>query len=967
MEIQFDELARKPYHSIQEQEKILFNFTLEDAIQEIKSKWANYDSEKKENLLKLLKCCYGDNITNALEEGGLTNPLQHDSKEMSKLSKNSTDYSIEEEKDDQEEEIIIKCSLEEMVKEFFKQYLIIWHDPNMNSPVNQRYLDQLNKFCEIKTFTEWQKAVTGILEAETACHVITSGTNGELLVKEIDSSQNVSKIYVFCKNKDYHSTWAEKYQKVSNIETQIRDLIDQIKSSLLEWYKQAPLKLNLPAFAPIFNNYDKSQMNNLHRFLKILPKFTNRLQAKNDFLMLSQVIFSDERSQRFIKKFEQNYNIYNKNEILQWYTKPSFLFKVTNNCLRIATSDSIQYCRLPLSDLQKAIKEQYHQKSKNFNGLLYRGASISEGEWLLLKDNLKREIEMHGFLSASKDKKIGLEYMRKDSVNGVFITIIVPKGSNQEKQGFVEIKEFSQYPLEEEILFNVRSRFTILETEEEYSKELPCRHLVLLYGTQGFRRYVTEQNPVQEISIEEIDKILCSKCKNVIQKSHSNMLFLSLADLQNRSYCCQKCLPSLLEDSNNPLLCIPMTGVNEKYTTSIKGVVLRYQDLKIPMYGYRCHECQSTKQKFYFKCTECNEAKEKYCCDCLERTKHCLQTKHAIILESSPFSFWCERMPKNEIIHLEIQKKLMKKRSDFPIQGEMYLECHEYQKTIEYNTVYIERNKKIRNQDTKLAIAYNNIGVAYQKQGKYVEALEYYLISLNIRESAPEKNSSDIDYSYNNIASVYKDQGDYAKALEYFSMSLKIRESLHGKNHSSTAISYNNIGSVHDSQRNYSKALEYYLISLEIRELFHGKNHPSTATSYNNIGTVYHNQKNYLKALEYYLMSLEIRESVHGENHPSTANSYNNIASVYKDQENYPKAIEYYLMSLKIQESVHGKNHPSTATFYGNLGSVYKDQGNYLKAFEYYSKTLKIRKTIFGDHHPLTIKVQDRIDQIRLI
>jgi len=77
MESEFDDLARKPDHTIQEQEKILFNFTPEDAIQKIKPKWANYDIQKKENLLKLLKCCYGENITKTLEEEGLTNPLQH--------------------------------------------------------------------------------------------------------------------------------------------------------------------------------------------------------------------------------------------------------------------------------------------------------------------------------------------------------------------------------------------------------------------------------------------------------------------------------------------------------------------------------------------------------------------------------------------------------------------------------------------------------------------------------------------------------------------------------------------------------------------------------------------------------------------------------------------------------------------------------------------------------------------------
>jgi len=269
------------------------------------------------------------------------------------------------------EDIIIKCSLEQMIKSFFQDYVIVWHDPNVNSQENQQYVVQLKKFYDVFTFTEWQKARDFLQTTNTTCHVITSGTNGELLVKEIHGTRSAVNIYIFCGNKDYHSNWAKNYHKVSCIETDIEKVISHIQFNLLEWYKQASsLKLNLPAFAPIFNDSDKSQMNNLHRFLKVLPNFQNRLQAKNDFVNLSKTIYSDPQNTQFIADFEKSYQNYNKEQTLRWYSQESFLYKVTNNCLRIATSDSIQYCRLLLQDIQQAIKEQYQTKSKNFNGLL---------------------------------------------------------------------------------------------------------------------------------------------------------------------------------------------------------------------------------------------------------------------------------------------------------------------------------------------------------------------------------------------------------------------------------------------------------------------------------------------------------------------------------------------------------------------------------------------------------------------
>jgi len=89
------------------------------------------------------------------------------------------------------EEIIIKCSLEEMLKSFFKDYVIVWHQPGLDPQENQQYMVQLKKFCEIFTFTEWQKASSFIKETDKVCHVMTSGTNGELLVKEISQSPHL--------------------------------------------------------------------------------------------------------------------------------------------------------------------------------------------------------------------------------------------------------------------------------------------------------------------------------------------------------------------------------------------------------------------------------------------------------------------------------------------------------------------------------------------------------------------------------------------------------------------------------------------------------------------------------------------------------------------------------------------------------------------------------------------------------
>jgi len=98
---------------------------------------------------------------------------------------------------DEGKEIIIKCSLKDMVKCFFRDYEIVWHDPNVNSEENQYYKVELEKFCEVKRFIEWQEASAYVQGAKAFCHVVTSGSNGESLVQEISRNDNIGEIYIF--------------------------------------------------------------------------------------------------------------------------------------------------------------------------------------------------------------------------------------------------------------------------------------------------------------------------------------------------------------------------------------------------------------------------------------------------------------------------------------------------------------------------------------------------------------------------------------------------------------------------------------------------------------------------------------------------------------------------------------------------------------------------------------------------
>jgi len=564
---------------------------------------------------------------------------------------------------------------------------------------------------------------------------------------------------------------------------------------------------------------------------------------------------------------------------------------------------------------------------------------------------------MHGFLSVSKEKNVALNFLKTDPSKKAIITILVPKGPNDQEQGFAEMEEFSQFANEREILFNVRSRFTVLETEDQYSEDLPYRHLVLLYGAQSFRKFIAEKSPVEEISIQSIKNVTCSYCQSQI--SDVQVFFISLTD--RNTFVCKACLPNHLQTDNTPLLCVPIVG-EKGYKTNLRGQMMAYptkKEIELPLYGYKCHKCLEGKREksFFLKCTECPiEGKEKrFCEDCIEELMtNCASKNHAIISESVPCSFWCERMSEGELDQLRFQDELVTSNNEIFKQAEMYFESHKYQKAQEYYTLYIRQNETQKN--SFASIAYNNLGFIYSTQEDYKKALEHYFKCLEIKEAIYGANFPNVEVASvcSNIALVYSKHGNYKKALEYNSRGLKMERLLFGDIHEKIAISYNNIAEVYSKQGDDKTALEYHFKALEIRKTIHGYNHPDVAVSLNNIGSIYNDLAEYEKALEYHFKSLEIGKSIYGENHVRVSTSYNNIGLVYFNQGEYENALEYFTKSLEIDKLIYGDKQPNThmAATFNNIGSVYDNLREYDKAQEYYTKFINITRLVYGENHP---------------
>jgi len=834
----------------------------------------------------------------------------------------------------EEEEVTVMCDVKEIIQNFHQEFIIIWYNPSA-CPQSKEKLEELAEIeireSDIYTnFGELWKRIENY--SGPPYHLIFSEkSEAEKIVRGLKDFKELLGFYICCDDMQIRNSKVD-------VRKTLEELIPKIKEGIRN---RSPLKLNFPAFATDFDAWDKSHLYNVHYYLKNLTNFQNRKQAKDDFINLARKIYQDKK--KTLNEFEGDYSDYNKKKILRWYTKPSPIYRMINNCLRMSSLDSILYCRFLLKDLERAIREHYKEESNNFNGMVFRGAYISSEEWEKLKKNVGKEIEMYGFLSTSVSSKTALDFARDDTKNKIFITIIIPPLPELDEQGFADISQISELPKEKEILFNVRSRFKILELGvfKIDNQQNTCRHLVLLYGAQTLRKFMTNSQPslAMELALPSSD-LKCQLCG-----SREKLFGLKKHGSEVR---CVNCLIREGVPKDIPLLALGSQNVDK---ISLKGKLLSFNpDVSVIFYGYKCNDCGvSGEEEKYYKWIEAKSQKMlQQCSKCFEKKTE-IKPYHILISEGGPYAMWQEYQSESEKINSEFHEAEFLKDRD---QDDVYQEARRFDLSLEYQKRKVNKLSRKRAREMDKLSHFDCIGQALQKLGKHQQALQYHNKILDLRKKLYRGENLAIARSYHGLALVYADLEEHKEVLKYHEKVLKITGDFYGGAHPQVRVLQNNVATGYDNLGEYQTAYIYYLSALNMIKQISGENHPSTSDSYYNVAKICEKLANYSQALEYHFKALNVRKAIYGENHPSTANSYNGLASVYKSLGEFQKALDYSLKGLSIRIEIYGEKDKNTVLSYRNLGLLYGILGERQKALEYREKALEITKEVYGENHP---------------
>ncbi|CAF1294873.1 unnamed protein product [Didymodactylos carnosus] len=734
-------------------------------------------------------------------------------------------------------------------------------------------------------------------------------------------------------------------------------------------------------------------------------------RGKRQMIQKYQEYYRGNRKE--VATIQEHSDTYRRADAIRWYTRQSFVYKLINKALRTEDIEQLHIFRFFITDLCSSLAQEYKKMREREKGVLpvYRGVKLSNEEVEKLKENEGKLISMNGFLSTSRLSSVALNFAsksmkRRDAVVVLFETEYDFNGLNGDDIVCADVAKFSDYPEEQEVLFDLGATFKIQSVIREKLDLSRVNLRVTSEEADIAREYIKlNRKELEERSAAAMfGSLLCDmgqydqsikQFENIFQ-NHQGENISHIEFNLGRAHDFRGEYDKALQLSEHNYATMMMSKpVPEKASARVLSNIGNMEEKCLPSDHPDTASSLNNIGLVYDNKGEYDRALDYYL-KCLKIQEECLPCHHPHT-ETSLNNIGLVYGRKGEYDHsLDYYSKRLKMRekclpSDHPhiatslgSIGNIYDRKGEYDRALRCDTKCIKNQEKCLPSDhPHIARSLGSIGNTYDKKGQYDRALEYYLKCLKIEEKCLPSDHPDIARSLLAIGNVYTGNGQYNRALDYYSKCLRMREKCLPSDHPHIATSLNNIGLVYGRKGEYDRALECYSKCLKRREKCLPSDHPyiarkrclpsdhpDIATSLNIIGLVYGRKGEYDRALDYYSKCLKIngqydraldcyskclkmREKFLPSDHPHIATSLKNIGLVYDNKGEYDRAVDYYPKCLKMKEKCLASDHPDIASSLLAIGNVYYSKGEYDRASDYYSKWLRMKEKCLASDHPI--------------
>ncbi|CAF4677591.1 unnamed protein product [Rotaria sp. Silwood1] len=719
--------------------------------------------------------------------------------------------------------------------------------------------------------------------------LITSGSLGVTVIPLIHNIDQIESILVFCIEKTKYEYMQKRYRKIHHIINTHKELIIHLQihlksidqsGSIVNIFDIEKLKI-LRNFNSISDSFhlkytifdenkqysmrDISKTDTFFLWLKLLTSVLQKVHHTHNTMkeMLDECRDYYKDNIEELNKIEEFNQKYKSEDAIYWYTTPTFVSKLINKALRTEDFHALYICRAFIADLSEQLHkefEQYKQLLIEFEQpltqwIVYHGRTMSKEEIDILYSKKGQLISLNGFLSTSRKQEIANCYSKE-------VIFIIQTTFNLSYGCFAHVASMSQFPHEDEVLFDLASVFKIIDIKyDEINGKWNIYLITTDEGTNVVQAYINSiKIEANEINIDFIFARL------LIQIGEYN----------------------LAHDYLNKLITI----ISDENETRDLALIYYYKGLNLYREG---NYSQSM---------------------------------------------------------IEYEKALVIQRKIFPNGHSDLGETLGAKKILSKDHVHI-------------AEALNNIGLCYERLGKFELALEYDIRALEMKQRLFPHNHPDIATSLSNIGLAFYNHYNFEQALDYHQRSLAMKEQCLPSNHPELAVSYCNLGLVHLALNHYDKALIYYMRDLSMSEKTLPSDHSDIGITHHNLGKIYQAKekgshlalKHYQKAIDIYMKSLP-------RQHPYIGMSLMYIGEILCDQNNLECALQYAEEAFHILEATLSEEHRRRAESTYILAKVCKKLNQIDKALEYAYKAHHIQlKTLDIDHK----EVQKTLELIKSI
>ncbi|CAF3520932.1 unnamed protein product [Rotaria sp. Silwood1] len=206
---------------------------------------------------------------------------------------------------------------------------------------------------------------------------IVSDALGDPIVSRIQDLQQLFAIYVLCQTTKQIDNWSTNQPKIRGIYIDINDILEEIKIDI-----ENDEENSLPFTYTLTTANTKSEPSFLRNQIikEILLDSNDMNEAKNELIDFCRAEYIDNKEQLiYIEQFE---NEYRKENILEFFRKEKFLYKMLNKGFRIPEIDILFKLRLFIQNLHNLIISSSTNSSIK---TLYRSQYLTNDEFDTLK------------------------------------------------------------------------------------------------------------------------------------------------------------------------------------------------------------------------------------------------------------------------------------------------------------------------------------------------------------------------------------------------------------------------------------------------------------------------------------------------------------------------------------------------------------------------------------------------------